>query len=68
MQSERVPTLSSNPIGFRNDHAIHAEDMPIDIAPIDANRIKITMGGVSRIVDGVSLQDAISRQLSAARK
>lgn len=63
----RVPTLTSEPFGYRDGHAIHTEDMPIEIAPVDDNRVKITMGGTSRIVDGISLVDAIHRQLAARR-
>lgn len=68
LKTIRVPTWSGEPVGFRDGNAIHTDDMPIEIEPVDHNRVKLTMGGVARVVDGISLATAVDEVLAAFRR
>lgn len=67
LKTIRVPTFGTDPFAFRDGNAVHPDDMPIELEPVDHNRVRITMGGVSRVVDGISLATAVDEVLRAYR-
>lgn len=67
MKSIRLATLDPEPVAMRDGAAIHIEMWPMEIGPFDVNRVKVTLGGVSRVVDGVALADACNRLLGVYR-
>ena len=62
-QKRYVPTL--DPISANPDPnlAMMPAAPPVELEAIGPNTIKITVGGVSRVLDGISLCDAVNKCL-----
>lgn len=68
MQIRRVATFDPINIRAYDDRQMFPAAPPMEIEAISINTIKITIGGITRLVDGISLCNAVNQSIGDWRK